>query len=326
MAIRLTCQCGTVLQVQDDAAGKMVGCPRCQAVMSAPRAASYPPPNLPGELLAEAEEPEEVWPLDPAEVPKAGRKRKSKAKARRRGLERVSTALGFHYASPFVVLAAVLTGCLGLAFMTAAQHPALEEMQQPVRFFVVASDILLLLAGLLEIPVLIFYFAVPDGVARGLALGSFGLRLCTVVLAVLSLILPDAGLALTAVALVMLLGSWVLWMVSLQRLALYLNRNEMAEHALQLLRSGLLTLLGSLATIFGAALVIMLIATMKFAFVRYLVGFVALSIFGGLVKIAAILREGDSFFGFFLAPTGVPYVLRYFDQIDSLRTVIARRS
>src|SRR5262245_41231437 len=117
MAIRLTCQCGAVLQVQDEAAGKMVGCPRCHAVMSASSVASdYPAPNLPGIPLQELEEPEEVVPAERSASRKTGRKEQRLAKGRRKGLEKLSFGLGFHYASPFVVLASVLAGCLAMAF------------------------------------------------------------------------------------------------------------------------------------------------------------------------------------------------------------------
>src|SRR5262249_55284680 len=116
-----------------------------------------------------------------------------------------------------------------------------------------------------------------------------------------------------------------MWIFMLRRLAVYLERPEMVDGAMQNLRSGLLTLAGGLATLFGAVLVIMLMAGLKYSFARWLVGSIAISTFGGLIKIMVVLREGDSFVGFFLAPTGIPFVFKYYDGVGSMRTVIANR-
>jgi hypothetical protein len=45
MSIKLTCKCGKVLSVPDDAAGRRARCPACNAVVPVPGAAPEPPPG-----------------------------------------------------------------------------------------------------------------------------------------------------------------------------------------------------------------------------------------------------------------------------------------
>jgi hypothetical protein len=327
MAIRLTCQCGAVLQVTDDAAGKSVACPKCQAITSAPLMAPiFSPPDIPESPFRTTVRPDDITRNEPAER-KAGRKRRRQARMeRQQGVDRLNFGLGFHYASPFVALASVLTGGVALGLMLAAQNSELAKLEPPARFFLITSNVFLLLAALLEIPVTVFALALSDGAFRGLVLGSLGLRCVAVALAILSLILPDASVALTAVALTTLLASWVVWVIALRRVGVFLGQAGVKEGTMQNLKSGLLTLAGGLVSLFALVLVAIIIASLKYPFARSLVGVIALSMFGGIVKIAAVVREADSFFGFLLAPTGVPFVWSYYELISGLRVVLDRRA
>jgi hypothetical protein len=341
MAIMLTCSCGKMLRVKDDVASDKVACPKCQAVLSLAehrekkKKDSVPPPPAPDDEFVEpvfddasgtiptaAEEYVEVAP----ERVRRTKKQRKRSKARREGLEKLSFGLYLHLAGPFLFLPAMWTGWLALALLLLARNPDLSEAMAPVTFLEITSGIFLILSALVEIPTVVLCLRVPDGTARGLLIGSAACRLLGFLFAVLLMFLADARAVMLALAFATTIASWALWMCFLARVGRYLGRPEFTSEALRTMASGLTTLIATVFILFLIMVMIMLIVWIKILFARYALFVTSVSVFLACVRIAIAVGRIDSVVGFFLAPTGIPFIFnRHLSLVSSLRGVLERR-
>jgi hypothetical protein len=340
MSVQITCQCGKQLRIRDEylAAGK-VACPLCHAIMEVPPAAPVAPvqilddQSLHVEALKEIpeiyEEPEEVVPEKRGKAdkhPKSEKKKRKEARTRRHGLNKANWGLAFYYATPFLFIPALAAGTLALGLLMMSNVERLEKAVQPVTFLLISGAIFLILVGLMELPTSILCLGVADTNCRTVIIMSLVIRTFGVVLAVLVLALPDLRPWLFMGALFTMILSWVLWMSFLHLLARYLDQRDLARYVMDTLWAGVGAMIVSVGTVISFMLVIMLIVSLKVVFVQALIAFTALSIFGGIIRILAVMGKFDSLLVFFLSPTGIPYALKNLDLVGSVRMVIARRS
>jgi hypothetical protein len=326
MPIHISCPCGKRLLIPDGTAATKFLCPSCRTVLHAPHEAGVPAPIVPtadaSEEVRPVEEPVEVYP----EEEKPDRKRRQHAKIRRQGLNQVNRGLAIHYASTFAVYGGVWAAIIAALFKVAADLSGDEAAAKATGFFFCASSALFLIAGLIELTVLVLCLLVPAAGAKPFLFGALAAWAPVLALAVWVFWPDDHRPFALAGALVIMLGVWTLWMLFLRRLAVYLHQDEIAAETVRLLVRGLGMML--LAVVLLTALIgfIHLLVYLKYPFMRFVLITVVISMFLGMMRIAAATRFFESMVHFLLFPTGILFVFKYLDVIGSLRMVIYRRS
>jgi hypothetical protein len=318
-----------------EAGGKKLEAPALTGAKEKPAA---PPPPAPSMEL-DAASP--VFEDDPEPVPaaedefvevspepvKRSKKERKQSRAKRRGLEKLSFGLALHLVGPFVFLPSMWTGWLALALLMMAQIPDLSEAAAPVQFLEITSGIFIVLAALVEIPTALLCMRVADGAARGLLIASLACRMLGVVFAGALFIVPEVRTIMLVLAFAVSIAAWVLWMWFLARVGRYMDRREFSTEAWRTLASGLTTMIGSLLMLFMVAGIIMIIVYIRITLARYILFVTAVSVFLACVRISLAVGRIESATGFFLAPTGIPYIFnRHLPLVSSLRVVIERRT
>jgi hypothetical protein len=362
MAVQITCSCGKRVSIPDQYATRKVVCPACRAVLAAPAAAAAPAREAPAaapkrggpaappagkdvamEVIVEPQPPAAkkggrpavppaeaaevfVEPDEGAEPDKAERKRKRGARARRRGLERVTLGLAVHYAAVFLVYAGLWASIVAVLLTVAYRYSEGDKTLAAMTFFYCAAAVCLLLTGLVQIATFVLCLAVPDGAARKFLIGSQAVWPAVFGLAVWAMFPGDLRLVALGGAILFLLGSWALWMFFLQRAAYAAHQPDIADETLRALWRGLGTMLGVVLILIAVTLYIMLIIYVEYKFVRILLISISISVFLGMLRIAAATRFFESVWHFLLFPTGFLSVLKYLDLLGSLRLFILRRS
>jgi hypothetical protein len=348
MAAVLKCPCGEKVAAPEGAPAEGLTCPRCKKVVRAAaatqgvQAAPSPPPAATREPRPTGKPPSasvQTAPSPPPLPPPAGqeavttvlpepegedRPRKRKAKVRRQGLDRVNTALAFHFFfNPFAFLGAAAACWAGWTFSSLALVPGLNDpLAAPAAFFVAAGGVLLLITGLAELaPTLIILSAGPQP-GRGLILGALALRLVACGLALLVLLLPDFQPLLLLLALLAMIGGWCLWMGFLKQLGRSLKREEVSREAVRVCLGGL----GAVGMMFSflvvAVIMVVLFAKLPFIFSSLFTA----AFIGAVAKIAFTVGKFDSLTEFFLTPFGLPYTFRYLNFIGGVRALVDRRT
>jgi hypothetical protein len=340
--------------VPEETAAKKVACPKCQTITAVaafelPPPAEPPPAALPEPVVPDlsvgppealdeydvpelvAEEPEIIPVIDEVRsvaLPvKRSKKHRKKSRSRREGLEKLSLGLGLHVPAPFLFLPAMWTGWIGLVLLMASILPELNEAIAAVTFLEITSGIFLLLATLADIPPILCCWRLPDGPARGLLAAALSCKGLVVLFAVLLFFLESVRPAMLILAMAAAIASWILWMCFLRRVGRFLDRPEFSTEAMQTMVSGLKTLVVTVAFLFMVVGMVMLIVQIKFVFARYALFTTSVSVFLACVRIALAVGQIDSFSGFFLGPTGIPFIMnRHLAMIGSLRMVIERRT
>src|SRR5438552_1875427 len=128
MAIRLTCRCGTGLEIRDEDAGEVATCPRCGAVV-------YRPPQASVDTSIDPPAPPPKRARDrPALDPRA-RQRRRQIKARRKSLRWVDRGLVLHYFTPFLFLGGTAAGLLAVVLTVSARSYDWEAAADAAWFF-----------------------------------------------------------------------------------------------------------------------------------------------------------------------------------------------
>jgi hypothetical protein len=257
---------------------------------------------------------------------KRERKRARRARARRLGLNRVNLGLAFHYAVVLAVFAGLWAGVLAIMFRLAAWYTGEDEALATMTVFFCVSSVCLLLAGLVQTVTFVLCLAVPNGLARGLLIGS---QACwAVVLPLAGWVLWPTDFRVPALggALFFLFASWALWVLFLRGTAEAIKQPELAESCVHILWRGLWTTLLVVVLLTLATLYVMLLDVVQYQFLRFFVVGVTVMTLIGLSRIAAATGFFESAVHFLLFPTGVLPILKYLDLIGSMRMVILRRS
>jgi hypothetical protein len=255
---------------------------------------------------------------------------------RRLALAPVSRGLLFHFVATWILLAGVVSGSLGLGLvlvslllglfagdMAMAQNitKALGLLALVAFFF---STALILLGSATDFPCSLFCLGVPDATARILIGGVLLLRFFIAGAILWFLVLPSTRTFAMVAVLVLQLLAWWVWMSFLQRVCLRIGSRTLAQEAEGLFVNALVTALGSAAAVlvfvfFLSLLLMAVLRPMPWGI------FTAVSTAGiaALIKLIMIIREESSLIETILAPTGIPFVLRYLGLLASLRAEAA---
>src|SRR5262249_1256487 len=142
-----------------------------------------------------------------------------KPKIDRRGLRRVNQALAFHYVLPFLFLLAAGSGLLALMFAMGIRFFEFANLFEAAHSLFFLSGVLFLIRGSGAIPAVgLAIIGTPPRAGRGLLLASLGLLVAGLVPAALLGLLQDYRWVFFALALVMILASWSVWIGALVRL------------------------------------------------------------------------------------------------------------
>jgi hypothetical protein len=332
MPFKLTCPCGKRFLIPDEDAAKRFACPLCKTVVPGPRYGSEPATisrekGVDSPFLSLEEDLEEVVPEEVVpEEDKPDRKKKKQAKVKKQGLAMVSRGLAINYASTFVVFVAVWLGIVAAVLTLAAQISESEKVASAMTFFYSASSFALFLAGVLEMATLVLCMAVPDGSARRFLFLSLVAWPLVFGFAVLALWAEEFRYLMLATAFLALFGAWTLWMFFLRRTAVYIKQPEIAEEARRTFWKGLWTMVLLAVLLMVLILYGSLLIYVKLQFLRYFLIFLGVTVFLGMIRIAAVTSYFESVVHFLLFPTGMLYILTYLNLIGSVRMVIWRRT
>jgi hypothetical protein len=335
----LTCQCGATLRLPDARTKARIVCPRCQRVVQSqpgeegiratpsPARAAPPvsiqeappppaPPPLPKAAPAARDVPVEVAP--DAELAEKDRKRS--LRAQRRGLKWVNLGLAFHFPAPVIFALATFTACMALGLAAVGHSPRFDGVKPSAEVFGYISAALFVLLTLAEMPSNLLALSFTDPSGRIFFATAFGIRCGACLCAFLVFLFPDYGPGQLFLALILSAGSWAFWMWGLYRVGDAVNRKDIGTGVARTTFSGVKALglaLGGMLVTFVVVFTSVRYPWMLFLFTP---AFVA-----SAVKIAFAQGDFDSAWRFFLAPTGIPFVLEYINFILGVRTVIERR-
>jgi hypothetical protein len=310
--------------LEDAHAGTSTLCLRCGTKVPVPAtpvaAAAESPSPLPAEAAPDATLPSQS--ASPEE------ERKAAKAARRRAWGWVHRGLGFHYAAVAVLI-------LGVAVLWASAFCWGVGVLVPTRNATVVASLVglsgfgaVLLAVLIDLPCLVLCGLAPDGKARllvGLSLlPRLGLALdwLWLLLAQRPASLPFWAKAMPWVVLLVCLGaSAALWLAFLRRLAVLVKREEIADHALDLVGMFVRTLVAQVSLPLVFLTVVLLL---KFAVCFGVL--LAASFVTALVRIVLVMESFDDIGQALLYPTGIPFLVSYLHHLGSLRHVLLRKS
>jgi hypothetical protein len=322
MAVVLTCSCGADVRLPKGQEQGRVLCPRCgselrpgsgepiqkSAAPAPPAPAASPAPNSPVV---------EVVP-DPDLLEKD---RKRATRAQRRGLRLVHLGLAFHYGGAATFAVAIITAAVTLGLAGIAHSPKLESAAGPATFFAYISAVFFLLTGLVDAVPSLLGLAVIDAHARAFFGVSFVLRCGGCLLACLVFPFPDYAPGHLGLASLAMLIAWGLWMGGLFRVGCTVNRKDITEGVTRITFRGLTTLGLALATLFIVS--ILLVIGVRFPFLLFIYPPVGIAM---ALRVMFVLGEFDSILRFFGTPTGIPFLIDYFNFITGVRTVLERRA
>jgi hypothetical protein len=335
MPALVTCRCGAVVRVPAARKKARIVCPRCQAELhshsgeegirttpspakASPAAAiqGAPMPPVPSVATDTKDVPVEVAP--DAELVDKDRKRG--LRAQRRGLKWVYLGLALHFPAPILFALATLTACLALGLSAVGQSPRFDSIRPSAQVFCYISASLYLLLTLVELAPNLLALSLTDPTGRTFFGTAFGIRCGVCLCAILVFLFPTYGPGQLGLALVTSVGAWAFWMWGLYRLGDSVNRNDICEGVGRTTLRGLKTLglaLASMIVLFTVVFISIRFPWMLFLFTPAFIG--------SVVKIAFTQGDFDSILKFFLAPTGIPFVLEYINFILGVRTVLERR-
>jgi hypothetical protein len=249
---------------------------------------------------------------------KGGRR---KPKFERQGFRAVQAGLGLHFVAMFVLwlgmwagLTAAVLGLLGLVLPGTLPLAGLSLM---------ASAVLVLVAGLMEWPSELVCLAVPDSRARHMLVGALAVRLigfASVAWIVLGP-MPIAGAALLFLA---TYGPWCLWMAFLHRLAVRMEDENLADEVWALVPASFLVQLVAALIVCGVALFVVVLIALENNFARLAVIVIAGSTAAGVLRAVAMSGSVDSLLMAILYPTGIPFMVSYMNLVGSLRSIVQR--
>jgi hypothetical protein len=282
----------------------------------------------------EAPAPAEVPPPEEEEERRQDRRRQKRE--RRQALAPAGRGLLFHFVATWIFMAGVVSGSLGLGLVlvglllrvfsgdteTVKNITHALDLLALVAFFF--SSALIVLGSVTDFPCSLFCLGVPDATARVLIGGVLLLRLFIAGAILWFVVLPSTRTIAMVVVLTLQLLAWWLWMSFLQRICLRVGSRSLAQEAEGLFVSAILTALGSGAAVlvfvfFLSILILAVLRPMPWGI------FTAVSTAGiaALIKLIMVVREEASLVETVLAPTGIPFLLRYMGLLTALRAEAA---
>ncbi len=249
-------------------------------------------------------------------------------KSRRRSLARVNLGLALHYPAPFLCLVALTTGSVALFLSAMSRNPRLGDLfASSAHAFLTISSVALLLTSLAQIGPTVLAMWAPGGTGRvllGLALSLLWLACLS---AGLALVLPVARAAFLAVSLLALPGAWVLWMVFLRRLGECLERDTIAEGAVQMcLRVfRVMTLTGGFWLVVAVSVFFVLAVGVLFlSYMPPTLWFLPAIAIGAAARVIWVFGNFETLLEYVLFPTGLPITFEYVNFISGVRKILDR--
>ncbi len=296
MAIRFICEhCPKQLKANDRDAGDEIECPRCGGVCVVPENND--------EHLVDA------------------RSLRRQARARRRPLDR---ALKHFRAGVMVHLVAVVLAGLGLwscwfGFALRVAQTDVPQPAQPGSVLVTVGVALFLAVSILE-QLTGYLCNLPVGGRRAWLWISIGLRKLAFVAAA-AYWFVDAAIPLAIAVLGLSLLAWILWLVYVKEVLWLFWQDDMKGHLTTTL------ILGPVAAFTTLVVAGVLVAIFRFPLVEVRILVAAGAIFTSLALVggAYLFSRNLTLLQIVLFPTGLTYLLDYFNTLSSLRLVLARR-
>jgi hypothetical protein len=256
----------------------------------------------------------------------------SRKKSRRRALAPVGRGLPFHYVATGLLLAAGGAGLAGLGlFLVGALVGLFGGANEVARSFAGALGILatiafflgntlILLGSVADLLCSCLCLRAPEAPARGLVVGAILLRAPLAGLLVWFTLLPQTRAIATVAVLAVQLLTWELWISFLHQTCARVGSEGLARDAAKLRVQAVYTALGAVAAavllaFFGSLLVMSVLEHWPWGVLT------SAGVAGVVIVLRLILlgRDGYSLLEAALAPTGVPFVLRYLGFLAALR-------
>jgi DNA-directed RNA polymerase subunit RPC12/RpoP len=306
MAIRFICEhCPKQLKAKDRDAGEEIECPHCGGVCVVPQNTD--------EHLIDA------------------RSLRRQASARRGALDRALA----HFRAGVVVhgTGVVLTG-LGLWFcwfgfaLRIAESGVTQPAQRP---FTQTGNVLLAIGVALFLAVSIleqvtgYLCNLPVGGRRAWLWISIALRKLALVAAAAYWFTDDAAIPLAIAMLVLSLAAWILWLIYVKVVLWLFWQDDLKGHLTTTLVFGLVVAVTTCAVAGTLVGVLTGMLNAPNGVIRFFIGTATVFTAFSAVGLVAVFSRHLTMAQVALFPTGVTYLLDYFNTMASVRLVLARR-
>jgi DNA-directed RNA polymerase subunit RPC12/RpoP len=247
----------------------------------------------------------------------------------RAGLKLLAAGLYFHYAAVPVAILGALAFLLGLAiYLGAVVAGDNEDVAAGGLLLLFLSDVALLAAAAADLPAVCLGFGVPDNAGRFFLGVCLTIRLALFPLGVFFLLSSAHPIAVVAALGVLAAISWGLWVGFVYRLGLHFGRHEIADEAMSLLGSGLMTVLPTAVVIGCVLLVLAIVFGVQSALGKVVLLGALCGILAGMVRavITGVAKNPlvESPLLTLAYPSGVPFYMKYLSLLGTLRVMIRR--